>query len=72
MCQAVRQGTLQIERYSHVSKGGAYALVGEIAGAGSNRGLGGGAYMDTISGNLYFRATANFADHMVEVPIDDE
>lgn len=72
MRDAARQGTLRVERYSHTSKGGAYALVGEIAGAGSNRGLGAIAYQDTITGKLYFRATADFADYIVELPIDDE
>jgi hypothetical protein len=30
------------------------------------------AYMDTISGKLYYRATADFSDYIVELPIDDE
>ncbi|MCY1463732.1 hypothetical protein D9M71_816690 [compost metagenome] len=68
----MRQGTLRIERYSHTSKGGVYALVGDIAGAGSNRGLGAIAYVDTISGKLYFRTLADFSDSIVELPINDE
>jgi hypothetical protein len=52
------------DRYTCISKGGEYGLMGTIYGAGKSKGLVGRAYRDTVTGKMYFREPEDFISRM--------
>lgn len=57
-------------RYTSISKGGEYALMGTIYGAGGSKGLVGRAYRDTTSGKMYFREPEEFISRIKPITME--
>ena len=65
-----RDALLGEGRYTSVSKGGEYAVLGTINGAGQAKGLVGRVYRDTETGTLYFREPEDFAKRMKPIAME--
>jgi hypothetical protein len=61
---AERDALQGVARFTSLSKGGEYAVLGTITGAGQAKGLVGRAYRDIASGKLFFREPEDFAKRM--------
>lgn len=57
-------------RYTSISKGGEYALMGTIYGAGGSKGLVGRAYRDATSGKMYFREPEDFVQRIKPIAME--